>query len=69
MKGEEKKSKRLFMEKCKEFLHSDNYEKLSEVSLVNKGVEPGKLGETFDQFREGLKLFVGHLKQAKSKVT
>ena len=33
----------------------------SEVSLVNKGVKEGKLDENLDQFREGLKLVVGHL--------
>ena len=41
--------------------------KNNSIWIEEKGGEGGELEENFDKFREGLKLFAGHLKQVKGK--
>lgn len=63
MAKENKKSR--FMEKSRKYLKSKNFKKLCLISPENKkGV---KLPANLSTFEEGLKLFVGHIRQVKKK--
>lgn len=50
---EDRKSK--FMEQVGMLLDSENFEKISKISLENEGVE--KLEENVEKFSEGLKVY------------